>query len=405
MGFGVLLHTALSALRPNVSRSLLTMLGIVIGVFAVIASMAVGAGARATVLKQIDSLGANRITITPGSTTSGAVRLGNGSRITLRLADADAIAANVPEVGGVAPYSESPNQAIAGANNWYTMIGGTTPGWLSVGNWSVAQGIFFADRDLGGATKVAVLGNSAAANLFPGGGAVGSVVIVNNIPFRVLGVLAAKGHTEGPRDPDDVVVIPITTYQERVMGQTWINAIMISAGAPDTVPEVIDASERLLRLEHRLTAVEPDDFTIHNDASVQQVRMATARTRAVLLSAVAVLSLVVGGIGIMNIMLVSVSERTREIGLRMAVGARGRDILLQFLIEALVIAGAGGGIGIGLAVVVTFLASMLANWPTVISAFSVFLGLASAVTTGVVFGFYPARRAAALDPIDALRHE
>ena len=217
--------------------------------------------------------------------------------------------------------------------------------------------------------------------------------------------MLSKGQTGFGRDQDDVIVVPITTHQERLTGQTWVNAIMISASAPETVAGVIDATERLLRLQHHLTPAEPDDFTIRNIANVQQVRTATVQTQALLLAAVAVVSLLVGGIGIMNIMLVSVTERTREIGLRMAVGARGRDILLQFLIEALTMACAGGLIGVGMGIGISFLVSKLAHWPTVISGFSVFLGFVSAAMTGVVFGFYPARRAAALDPIDALRYE
>ncbi len=405
MSLGILLRTAWTALRRNVSRSLLTMLGIIIGVTAVISSMAIGSGAQAAVMKQIESLGANLVIITPGSITTGGVSLGSGSRTTLKLDDVTAIAANVPEVNGVAPYSQTGAQVVAGSANWYTSIGGTTPAWLEVGNWSLAQGRFFTDQDVQRVTKVAVLGSTVAANLFPAGGAVGSTVVIKSVPFTVLGVLAPKGQTGFGRDQDDVVIVPITTHQQRLTGQSYINTIMISASAPETVAGVIDATERLLRLVHHLTPVQPDDFTIRNISNVQQVRMATAATQALLLAAVAVVSLVVGGIGIMNIMLVSVTERTREIGLRMAVGARGRDILSQFLIEALTMASAGGLIGIGLGIGISFLVSMLGKWPTVISGFSVFLGFASAAVTGVVFGFYPARRAAALDPIEALRYE
>ena len=401
----VLIRTAWKALRRNVSRSLLTMLGIIIGVSAVIASMAIGAGAQAAVLKQIESLGSNLIVITPGSISSGGVQLGSGSRTTLKLDDITAIAANVPELSGVAPVSQAGAQVVAGGTNWYTQIVGTTPPWVAVQNWSISQGSFFTDDDVRRVAKVAVLGSTVAANLFPAGGAVGSTVVVKSVPFRVLGVLASKGQSGFGRDQDDQVVVPITTHQERLTGQTWVNAIMISAASADAVSGVVDATQRLLRLIHHLTAFDPDDFTVRNIANVQQVRMATVATQALLLAAVAVVSLVVGGIGIMNIMLVSVTERTREIGLRMAVGARGRDILLQFLIEALTMACAGGLIGVGLGIGISFLVSMLGSWPTVISGFSVFLGFVSAAATGVVFGFYPARRAAALDPIDALRYE
>jgi len=405
MSLSVLLRTAWNALRRNVSRSLLTMLGIIIGVCAVIASMAIGAGAQAAVMKQIESLGANLIVITPGSITSGGVQLGSGFRTTLKLDDVTAISQNVLEVSGAAPLSQTNSQVIAGGANWSTSIAGTTPPWLSVQNWTMAQGGFFTDEDVRRVAKVAVLGSTVASNLFPAGGAIGSTVIIKSVPFRVLGVLASKGQTGFGRDQDDQVVVPITTHQERLTGQSWVNAIMISASSPDTVAGVIDATERLLRLVHHLTPIQGDDFTIRNIANVQQVRMATASTQALLLAAVAIVSLIVGGIGIMNIMLVSVTERTREIGLRMAVGGRGRDILLQFLIEALTMASAGGLIGVGLGIGISFLVSMLGNWPTVISGFSIFLGFVSAAFTGVVFGYYPARRAAALDPIDALRYE
>jgi putative ABC transport system permease protein len=405
MSFTVLVRTAWKALIRNLSRSLLTMLGIIIGVGAVIASVAIGAGAQAVVLKQIESLGANLIVISPGSVTTGGVSLGSGARTTLTLADVSAIQANVPEVAAAAPYSQTSAQVVAGGSNWFTVIGGTTPAWLTVGNWSLAQGTFFTQDDVSRVTKVAVLGSTAAANLFPAGGAVGSMIVVKSVPFRVLGVLTAKGQTGFGRDQDDVVIVPLTTHQERLTGQSWVNTILVSASASDTVAGVIDATERLLRLVHHLSPIAPDDFTIRNVSNVQQVRIATSSTQALLLAAVAIVSLVVGGIGIMNIMLVSVTERTREIGLRMAVGARGRDILLQFLIEALSMACAGGVIGVGMGIGISSLVSMFAGWPTVISGFSVLLGFVSAAFTGVVFGFYPARRAAALSPIDALRYE
>ena len=401
----VLIRTAWMALQRNLSRSLLTMLGIIIGVTAVIASMAIGSGAREAVLKAIESLGANLVVITPGSITSGGVSLGSGAKTTLALDDVRAIANDVPEVSGVCPYSQTNTQVVAGSANWYTVIGGTTPAWLEVGNWSVAQGSFFTNQDVQRVTKVAVLGSTVAANLFPAGGAIGSIIIIKSVPFRVLGILVSKGQTGFGRDQDDVVVVPITTHQERLTGQTYVNTIMISASTPETVAGVIDATERLLRLQHHLTPTDADDFTIRNIANVQQVREATVQTQALLLAAVAVVSLVVGGIGIMNIMLVSVTERTREIGLRMAVGGRGRDILMQFLIEALTMACAGGVIGVGLGIGISFLVSIVGHWPTVITAFSIFLGFVSAAFTGVVFGFYPARRAAALDPIEALRYE
>jgi putative ABC transport system permease protein len=405
MSLVVLIRTAWKALQRNVSRALLTMLGIIIGVGAVIASMAIGSGAQAAVLKQIESLGANLIVITPGAVSSGGVSLGGGSRTTLRPEDVAAIAANVPNVAAATPSSQTSTQVVAGGANWFTSIAGAAPAWLTVGNWNIAQGRFFNDDEVARVAKVAVLGSTVAANLFPAGGAIGAAVVIKSVPFQVIGVLASKGQTGFGRDQDDQVIVPITTHQQRLTGQTWVNSIQISASSPDVVSGVIDATERLLRLQHHLAPKDGDDFTIRNVANVQQVRAATTQTQALLLAAVAIVSLVVGGIGIMNIMLVSVSERTREIGLRMAVGARGRDILLQFLIEALTMASAGGLIGVGLGIGISYLVSLLGNWPTVVTPFSILLGFASAAITGVVFGFYPAQRAAALDPIDALRYE
>jgi len=401
----VLVRTAWKALRRNISRSLLTMLGIIIGVGAVIASMAIGSGAQAAVLKQIETLGANLVVVTPGSITTGSVRLGSGTRTTLTLSDVNSIADDVPEIAAVTPYSQTTGQVIAGGLNWSTVIAGTNTSYPVVGNWNLAQGRYFNADEVAKVAKVAVLGSTVAANLFPTGIATGSTITIKNVPFKVIGVLESKGQSGFGRDQDDVVLVPITTHQQRLSGQTYVNSIQISASSPDVVDGVVDSTERLLRLQHHLALREPDDFTIRNIANVQQVRIATTQTQTLLLAAVAIVSLVVGGIGIMNIMLVSVSERTREIGLRMAVGARSRDIQVQFLIEALTMAILGGIIGVCFGIGVSGLVSKLGNWPTVVTAFSVMLGLVSAAGTGVLFGYYPARRAAALDPIEALRYE
>ncbi len=405
MSIAALLRIAWQALARNVSRSLLTMLGIIIGVGAVIASMAIGAGAQAAVLKQIETLGSNLIVVTPGSITSGGVRLGSGARTTLTVGDAEAIASTVPEVAAVAPQSQTPDQVVAGANNWYTMIVGTTPTWLTAANWTVAQGRFFDQSEVKAAAKVAVLGNTVAQNLFPAGGALGSTLVVRGVPFRVVGVLQSKGQSGFGRDQDDQVVVPVTSFNYRLTGNSWVGNIMISAASANAVQGVIDATERLLRLRHHLAPSQQDDFSIRNIANVQAVRSQIVQTQAVLLAAIAVVSLVVGGIGIMNIMLVSVTERTREIGLRMAVGARGRDILRQFLVEALTLSCLGGLVGIAFGLGVSLAVSLIARWPVLVTHFSVSLGFVSAALVGIVFGFYPARRAASLDPIVALRYE
>ncbi|HKV44538.1 MAG TPA: ABC transporter permease [bacterium] len=405
MNVSVLLRVAWQALRRNAARSFLTMLGIIIGVGAVITSMAIGSGAQAAVLAQIESLGANLVVVIPGAITSGGVRLGTGTRTSLKLDDVTAIGRLVPEVAAAAPSSQTSGQVVAGGQNWSTSIGGSTPAWQTVRSWGVAQGRFFTTTEVDQAAKVAVLGSTVAENLFPAGGAIGATVVIKNVPFRVVGVLTSKGQSGFGRDQDDQVLVPISTLQARLTGVTYIQDILISATTPDAVAGVIDATDRLLRIRHHLTPLQPDDFSVRNISDVQQVRIATSQTQGLLLAGIAVVSLVVGGIGIMNIMLVSVTERTREIGLRMAVGAKGRDILLQFLVEALTLASVGGLIGIVMGLATAQGASTLAHWPVLLSPFSMVLGFTSAALIGVVFGFYPAQRAAGLDPIVALRYE
>ena len=408
MNTTLLLRVAWQALRRNATRSFLTMLGIIIGVGAVITSMAIGSGAQAAVLAQIESLGANLVVVIPGAITANGVSLGGGTRTSLRLSDVAAIAQLVPEVAAAAPSSQINAQVVAAGMNWFTSVQGSTPAWQTVRNWPVAAGRFYTAAEVQQVAKVAVLGSTVAQNLFPAGGAVGSTVVIKNVPFQVIGVLPSKGQSGFGRDQDDFVIVPITTLQERLTGITfnrWVGSILITATSPETVPGVIDATARLLRIRHHLTARQPDDFSVRNISDVQQVRIATSQTQALLLAGIAVVSLMVGGIGIMNIMLVSVTERTREIGLRMAVGAKGRDILLQFLVEALTLACIGGLLGIAMGLATAEGASSLAHWPVLISSFSIVLGFTSAAAVGVVFGFYPAQRAAALDPIVALRYE
>jgi len=405
MSFGLLLNVAWQALRRNATRSLLTMLGIIIGVGAVIASMAIGAGAQAAVLAQIESLGANLVVVIPGAISTGGVSLGFGSKTTLTLGDVTAIVQEVPGVAAAAPSSSTNAQVVASGTNWSTQVQGSTPSWTDVRDWPVDSGRFFTPDEVSREAKVAVLGSTVAQNLFPTGSPVGATIVIKNVPFRPVGVMTSKGQSGFGRDQDDFVMVPITTLLDRLTGQPYVGQILVSASTPEDVPGVIDETERLLRIRHRLTPSQPDDFSVRNIADIQQVRLATSATQALLLAGIAVVSLVVGGIGIMNIMLVSVTERTREIGLRMAVGARGHDILMQFLVEALTLACLGGVIGIVMGVATAQGASVMAHWPTLISPMSIVLGFVSSLLVGVVFGFYPARRAAALDPIVALRYE
>jgi putative ABC transport system permease protein len=405
MNLGVLFSVAWQALVLNAFRSILTMLGIIIGVAAVITSMSIGNGARAAVQAQLARLGSNLVVVVPGSVISGGVSLGSGARQSLKLGDATAIARQIPSVAAVAPQSGTNAQIVARGTNWATSVTGSTPGWAVVENWDVSSGRFLNAEDLRQAAKVAVLGQTVATNLFPGTNPLGQTVVIRNVPFQVIGVLASKGQSGFGRDQDDQVVVPLTSMQIRLTGQNWLGSIMISATSPDAVDSIISSTEALLRLRHRLTPKQPDDFNIRNISNVQQAANETSRVQSLLLAGVATVSLIVGGIGIMNIMLVSVTERTREIGIRMAVGAKERDVLLQFLVEAIVLASAGGLIGIGLGLLASFATSTFAGWTVIVSPVSLVLSFGFAALIGIIFGFYPARRASMLNPIEALRHE
>ena len=400
-----LLRVAFQSLVRNAFRSLLTMLGIIIGVGAVITSMAIGSGAQAAVQAQLARLGSNLIVVVPGSSITGGVQLGAGARQSLKLGDATAIQADVPGVAYVAPMSSTNAQAVSGGNNWATSIVGTTPSWTSVQNFAVDQGRFFTDAEVKSGAKVAVLGATVLANLFPSGGAIGSSVIIKSVPFTVIGVLQAKGQSGFGRDQDDQIIVPISAMQLRLNGQNWLSTIFVSAQSPDAVSTVVSSTEALLRLRHSLTARAPDDFSVRNIADVQQAASATADVQSKLLDGIAAVSLIVGGIGIMNIMLVSVTERTREIGIRMAVGARERDILMQFLVEAVSLSCAGGVIGVIVGIGAAFATSAGAGWVILISPASIIISFVFAALVGIAFGYYPAQRASQLNPIEALRHE
>jgi putative ABC transport system permease protein len=401
---------ALRALRTNVLRSALTMLGIIIGVAAVITMVAVGAGAQARVEDQIRSLGSNLIIILSGNFTAGGVRQGSGSQSTITEDDAYALQRDVAGIAVAAPQLRGSGQAVFGNSNWATQILGITPEYMTAREWSVTSGKPIDAADVDGAAKVALLGQTVARSLFGDADPVGETIRVRRVPHTVIGVLERKGQSMIGQDQDDVVLIPISTARKRVLGGTQVRSrnvqsitVKVRDGAdmPSTEQEMRD----LLRQRHRLATNQEDDFFVRNLSDVLAAQEASSKILALLLAAVASVSLVVGGIGIMNIMLVSVTERTREIGLRMAVGARGRDILTQFLVEAVTLALIGGLIGIALGAAASFAVGHFAGWRTEMNATAVFLAFGFSAAVGVFFGFYPARKASRLLPIDALRHE
>ncbi|MFH1135704.1 MAG: ABC transporter permease [Pseudomonadota bacterium] len=401
---------ALKAVRVNLLRSVLTTLGIMIGVAAVIIMVSVGAGAEAEVSRIIGSLGANLIVVLPGSVTSGGARMGRGALPTITEDDAAAIAAEVWSVQTTAPYVRGTAQVVFGNQNWNTQVIGMTPEYLDARDWGLFEGRVFSPDEMKGAAKVALLGKSAADNIFPGQSPLGQMIRVARTPFEIIGLLESKGQTPMGQDQDDVILIPLSTAKKRVLGGRrlggrLVEGIFIKAGDADLVQEAEKEATTLLRQRHRIRDGQEDDFFIRNLSQFLESRAESSRTMGFLLAAVASVSLLVGGIGIMNIMLVSVTERTREIGLRMAVGASGRDILAQFLIEALTLSLIGGGVGIILGILGAEGMARLGGWPVYIGLGSVTLAFAFSAAVGIVFGFFPARQASRLNPIEALRFE
>ncbi|MGL6113179.1 MAG: ABC transporter permease [Rubrivivax sp.] len=402
--------SALRALSTNWLRSMLTMLGIIIGVAAVITMIAIGGGAQQRVEEQIKSLGSNIMLVLPGAQTTGGVRLGAQTGQTLTEEDARAIATEVPEVQAAAPSLRTGAQVVAANANWSTSVMGTTPEYLEVRDWPLAAGRSFEAAELAGSGKVVVIGQTVAMQLFGDVDPIDQVVRVRKVPLQVIGVLARKGQNSMGQDQDDVIVVPLSTYRNRVQGMSAgrikrVGAISVKVREGQSMQDAGDKIRELLRQRHRLQSGADDDFSLRNLTEMLQAQEESSRVMAMLLAAVAGVSLVVGGIGIMNIMLVSVTERTREIGLRMAVGARSRDILGQFLIEAVTMSLVGGAIGIVLGVVATWVIGSFAGWQVVLSAQSILLAVGFSAAVGVFFGFYPARRAASLLPIQALRYE
>jgi len=410
MDFLATLRVALAALRVNKLRSALTMLGIIIGVAAVIAMVGVGAGAQARVEDQIKSLGSNLIIVLSGTFSSGGVRMGSGTQQTITEEDGYALQREIPSVEASAPQLRGSGQIVFGNSNWASSIIGVTPEYLVARGWPVSAGRPLEQSDVDAAAKVVLLGQTVARNLFGDSDPVGETVRVRRVPHEVIGVLDRKGQSMIGQDQDDVVLIPISTARKRVLGGNIAksrNVNSISVKVKDGADLAVAEQEirDLLRQRHRLQPNQEDDFFLRNLAEVLAAQEASSRVLAGLLAAIASVSLVVGGIGIMNIMLVSVTERTREIGLRMAVGARGRDILMQFLVEAVTLALIGGLIGIALGVAATLAVGHFAGWRTETDITAVVAAVLFAGAIGVFFGFYPARKAARLAPIDALRHE
>ncbi|MEQ8247001.1 MAG: ABC transporter permease [Alphaproteobacteria bacterium] len=402
---------ALRALRVNALRSGLTMLGIVIGVGAVIAMVAVGAGAQDRVNQQIESLGANLLIVFNSSGRQVGARLGAGSRLSLTLEDARALQTEIDAVAFSAPTVRGSTQLIYGNLNWSTNTQGTTPEYFTVREWDVVEGRMFSTDDVRRSTKVAVIGKTVADNLFVDQTPIGETMRIKKVPFEVIGVLAPKGQNSFGQDQDDVVLIPITTARTRVLGTSArsrpdsVNVISVKAVSAARMKEAEEAVNELLRQRHRIGPGEEDDFTVRNLSEITDARAESQRILTLLLAAVASIALLVGGIGIMNIMLVSVTERTREIGLRMAVGARRRDILVQFLVEAVTLCLIGGIVGVIVGLGGAALVANLAGWPVLIEPLALVIAVAFSGAVGVFFGYYPARKAARLDPIDALRYE
>ncbi|HUJ20686.1 MAG TPA: ABC transporter permease [Bryobacteraceae bacterium] len=403
------MRIAFNALRINKLRSALTMLGIIIGVAAVIAMVAVGSGAQARIQEQIASIGSNVIIVLSGSITSSGIRLGSGFAQTLSEDDARLIARDCPGVQAAAPISRGGVQVVYGNNNWATQLLGTTPDYLGIRDLQVQDGQAFTTGDVDAAAKVALLGKTVIDNLFNGEDPVGKVIRIKSVPFTVGGTLVPKGQSPTGQDQDDVILVPISTAKKKVIGSSQANAaavgqIMVQAREGMT-QEAQDQMTVLLRQRHHIQPNQDDDFTIRNMEEVFKAQETSAQVMSMLLAAIASVSLIVGGIGIMNIMLVSVTERTHEIGLRLAVGAKTKDILSQFLIEAVTLAVVGGTAGIAAGLAASTLISYFAGWSTLVSAGSILLGFVFSALVGVSFGYYPARKAAFMDPIEALRYE
>lgn len=401
-----LFKIALRALANNKLRAFLTMLGIIIGVASVIAMLAIGQGSKKSIQQQISEMGSNMIMIHPGAEMRGGVRQDPSAMQTLKLENYEKLSEECTYLSGISPNVSSSGQLVAGANNYPSSVSGVSMDYLTIRQLTVEQGEMFTENDIRTAAKVCVIGKTIVDNLFSDGSdPIGKVIRCNQIPFRVIGVLKSKGYNSMGMDQDDVVLAPYSTVMKRLLAQTYLSGIFASALTEDMTDEAVDEITTILRREHKLKETDDDDFTIRTQQELSSMLNTTTDLMTTLLACIAGISLVVGGIGIMNIMYVSVTERTREIGLRMSVGARGVDILSQFLIEAILISITGGLIGVIIGCGASFMIKTIVHWPVFIQPWSVLLSFLVCTVTGVFFGWYPAKKAADLDPIDALRYE
>jgi len=401
-----LILLAMKALQRNKLRALLTMLGIIIGVASVITMMSIGEGSKQSINASLSSMGSNMITIMPYSNEPGGARLQGSSFKTLTIKDVEALGKNAPDIALISPLASSSGQAISGASNWPTSIQGVSPEYLDIRKLSVKDGIIFSEQDVKSSAKVCLLGKTVVDNLFPNGeDPIGKIIRFGKIPFQVIGVLTPKGTSNFGQDQDDIIIAPYSTVQKRVLSSIYFSQIYASATTEAASDKAVTEATAVLRDTHRLRDGQEDDFQIRTQAELMTMLNSTSSMMTALLTAVASISLVIGGIGIMNIMYVSVTERTREIGLRMSIGARGIDILLQFLIEAIMISITGGVIGVVLGISAALIIPAMLNWPTVISESSIIISFLVCAVTGIFFGYYPALKASGLDPIEALRYE
>ncbi len=406
MDLMAIIRIAMRALARNKLRSILTMLGIIIGVGAVIAMVSVGQGAQQQAQQQIAAMGSNMLYVSSGTVNRGGMRMGWGATKTLVMSDVDAIKRECPAVRDAAPGSQASAQVVFGNDNWATNIIGTEPEYFDVRTWPFAEGVSFTSDDVTTAANVAVIGETVRKNLFGATDPLGETININNIPFQVTGVLSMKGTSGGfGQDQDDVILVPITTLQKKITGQDWLRWIMVSAVSRQASYAAQEQITSLLRDRHRIRTGEDDDFFVRNLADIAELADQNAQLFTILLGSIASISLIVGGIGIMNIMLVSVTERTREIGIRMAIGATEGDVQQQFLIEAIVLSLAGGAIGIFSGLAASYLITHTLHWPVLVSPAAIVAAVIFSMAVGIFFGFYPARKAARLDPIEALRYE